>query len=83
MFSDLDSDIQTRVPDRPKRAFPNQISDMPEIPWLASRYVPQANNRPTIKSVVGRLVKTGIPVAGTVAVLGTIAFGAVQLLSFY
>jgi hypothetical protein len=83
MFNDLDSDIQTRIPDRPQRPFPSKISDMPEIPWLASHYVPQVDAKPTVKSVVATLVKTAIPILGTLAVLATIAIGGATLLSFY
>lgn len=83
MFGDMQSDIQTRIPDRPQRAFPQQISDMPEIPWLASHYVPQANTRPTIKSMISKLVKTAIPILGTLVILSVIGSGAFSLLSFY
>jgi hypothetical protein len=83
MFGDIETDIQTRIPDRPKRPVPDKISDMPEIPWLASNYVPQANSRPTTKSIIARLIKTAIPVVGTIAVLGIIAVGAATLFSFY
>lgn len=83
MFGDLETDIQTRVPDRPQRAFPNRISDMPAIPWLASQYVPEANSRPSVKNIIFRIVKTAIPVIGTLIVLALIGLGATTLFSFY
>lgn len=83
MFGDMQSDIQTRIPDRPQRRFPQRISDMPEIPWLASHYVPQANARPTTKSIISKLVKTIIPILGTLAIILAVGAGGFSLLSFY
>lgn len=82
-FSDLDSDIQTRIPDRPARRVPVKLSKMPEIPWLASKYEPLPREKPTVKSIINRIVKTGIPIIGTLAVLAILGLGAVKLFSFY
>jgi len=83
MFGNLETDIQSRIPDRPKRGIPEKISDMPELPWLASRYVPQANAKPTTKTIISRLVKTAIPILGALIILGLIGLGAMRLFSFY
>jgi hypothetical protein len=83
MFGNIETDIQTRIPDRPPRPIPTKISDMPEIPWLASEYVPQADNKPSLRTLISRTVRTGIPIIGTLILLGLIGYGAVQLFSFY
>lgn len=82
-FSDLDSDIQTRIPDRPARKIPVKISMMPEIPWLASKYQPKPTEKPTVKSIINTVVKTGIPLLGTFVVLAIIGFGAIKIFSLY
>lgn len=86
MFSfngDLDSNIQTRIPDRPPRQIPVMISPMPEIPWLASKYEPTPNQKPSLKSIINRVVKTGIPLLGSLVVIAVIGFGAFKLFSLY
>lgn len=83
MFGDLDTDIQNRIPDRPRRPFPNPISDMPEIPWLASNYVPNAPVNSSPKTVIARIVKTAIPVTGTILLLGFLGYSGYMLLSLY
>lgn len=84
MFGDLDTDdIQTRIPDRPQRPFPSKISDMPEIPWLASRYVPQLDGKPTTKALLRKLISTAIPIVGTLTIVLAIGFGMYTLFSFY
>lgn len=83
MFSEFDTDIQTRIPDRPARSIPNAISKMPEIPWLASRYVPQGEEKESTKMMINKIVRTAIPIVGTLAVLAVIAFSAKALLAFY
>jgi hypothetical protein len=82
-FDDLDSDIQTRIPDRPARRIPMEISRMPEIPWLASKYEPKPSEKPTFKSVINNVVSTGIPLLGVFAVLAIFGFGAIKLFSLY
>jgi hypothetical protein len=82
-FNDLDSDIQTRIPDRPARKVPVMISQMPEIPWLASKYEPRPSERPSIKSVMNKIVRNGIPLLGTLAVIAILGFGAFKLFSLY
>ena len=84
MFDFSDSDeLSSRIPDRPARRVPMMISQMPEIPWLASKYEPKPSDRPSIKQVIGRGVRTAIPLLGTLAVLGVIAFVAVKLFAQY
>lgn len=82
-FSDLDSDIQTRVPDRSPRQVPKMISQMPEIPWLASKYEPLPTEKPTLKSILNRVVTSGIPLLGTFAILAVVGFSAIKLFSLY
>lgn len=82
-FSDLDSEIQTRIPDRPARRVPVMISQMPAIPWLASKYEPRPSEKPSAKSMVDTIVRTGIPLVGTLLILAVIAFGAIKLTSLY
>lgn len=82
-FSELDSDIQTRIPDRPPRRVPVMISQMPEIPWLASKYEPKPNEKPTFKSVINKIVRTGIPLLGTLIVVSLLGIGAMKLFSLY
>lgn len=82
-FSDLDSEIQTRIPDRPPRNIPVMISQMPEIPWLASKYEPTLTDKPTTKSVVNKIVRTGIPLLGTFLVLAIIGFAVRELFALY
>lgn len=82
-FSDVESEIQTRIPDRPPRTVPVMISQMPEIPWLASKYEPTLTDKPSAKSVINKAVRTGIPLLGTFAVLAIIGFAAIKLFSLY
>lgn len=84
MFENETSGIQARVEDRPPRPIPHRISDMAELPWLASRFNPNAEaTRPSIKGVIGRTVSTAIPVTGSLIILGSLILFAVQLFSFY
>jgi hypothetical protein len=82
-FSDLDSDIVTRIPDRPARKIPVKISMMPEIPWLASKYEPQPSEKPTFKSVLNMVVKASIPIVGIFAILVIVGFAAMKIVSLY
>lgn len=82
-FSDVDSDIQTRIPDRPARKIPVMISQMPAIPWLASKYEPRPSEKPSVKTVMDNIVRTGIPVLGTLIILTVIVLGAMKLSSLY
>lgn len=82
-FSDLDSDIQTRIPDRPARKVPVMISQMPAIPWLASKYEPKPSEKPSAKTMVDTIVRTGIPIIGTLLILTIIVLGAVKLSTLY
>lgn len=82
-FDDLDSEIQTRIPDRPPRKVPEKLPTMPEIPWLASRYEPTLRNTPSAKNRISTIVSTAIPVLGTLGVIGLLIYGAVKLFSLY
>ena len=83
MFGDLDTDIQNRIPDRPRRPFPVAISDMPEIPWLASNYISNAPTNSSAKTLIARIVKSAIPTIGTIALLGFLGYTGYLLLSLY
>lgn len=82
-FDDLDADIQTRIPDRPARKVPVEISRMPEVPWLASNYEPKPSERPSFKSMIDRTVRTGIPLVGILVMLAIVGYGIVQINSLY
>lgn len=82
-FSELDSDIQTRIPDRPARRMPVMISQMPAIPWLASKYEPRPSERSSFKTILDNVVRTGIPIMGTIAIITIFVFGAMKLSSLY
>jgi hypothetical protein len=83
MFSDLDSDIQTRIPDRPARKVPVMISQMPAIPWLASKYEPRPSEKPSFKTIIDNVVRTGIPLLGAVAIIAVVIIGALKLSALY
>lgn len=82
-FSDLDSDIQSRLPDRPARKVPVMISQMPAIPWLASKYEPKPREKASAKTILDNVVRTGIPILGTLAILAFMVLGAMKLAAFY
>lgn len=82
-FNDLDSDIQTRIPDRPARQVPVMISQMPAIPWLASKYEPKPSEKPSVKTMIDSAVRTGIPIVGTLLILAVIVLGAMKLATLY
>ena len=84
MFENEVSDIRTRVEDRPARPFPHRISEMAEMPWLASRFNPTTEaTKPSIKGVIRKIVATGIPLTGTLIILGVLISFGLKVFSFY
>jgi hypothetical protein len=59
------------------------ISQMPVIPWLASKYEPRPSEKPSMKTLMDNIVRTGIPVLGTLLVLTVIVLGAMKLATLY
>jgi len=84
MFEGEVSDIKTRVEDRPARPFPHKLNDMADMPWLASRFNPSSEAaRPSAKGMISKIIATGIPITGTLVILGVLAAFAVKVFSFY
>lgn len=86
MFQGFDSrnTIKDRLDDRPPRPLPKQISSYADPPWLASRFDPKtANQKPSIRHLVAKSVANGIPIVGSLVLVGGIAAVAVNIFHLY